>query len=219
MIGKPIRGCDGFTLVEVLVALAVSGLVVTAATGLTWTVRTFEGRAEVQRNARENVIAADRLLRAVVGGAAPDLASDRIDAQVGDGSLATFVTTGPPILAFDRPRPMTLAIETNHAAARLLLRWRDPEAPDREHSEEIVSGARAMTLSYFGPFNSGSGWQATWSQPSYLPAAVLLRIDMPELGAPIDLIARTYSRLPNACAMMPHEPRCSDDGVVTQIAR
>lgn len=214
-----VRCREGFSLVEVLVALAVSGLIVTAGGGLTSAVQKLESRASAEREARENVISADRLLRAVADGAVPDVSRGREDLEGWSKTSATFVTAGPPVLAFDRPHPVTLAIETEDGRARLLVRWRDPDHGG-ERQEEVVSGARSLSLSYFGAPTSGAraSWQATWPRPGRLPEAVLLRVDMPELGPPIDLIARTYSRLPSACAALPHEPRCTAETSAAEVA-
>jgi general secretion pathway protein J len=213
MIRDLVRGDDGFSLIEVLVALAVSGLIMTAASGLTWAVGRAQDRASRENGARENVIAADRVLRAFVNGAVPDGSRGRAESVVGQRDQVTFLTSGPPILTFDRPRPMSLAVEADEKGMRLLARWIDPEQ-SRPREEVIVFGARSISLSYFGAVQQGgpAAWRSSWSFPSRLPAAVLLRIDMPALGPPIDLIARTYSSLPYACEALPHEPWCNTDG-------
>ncbi|PZQ11884.1 MAG: hypothetical protein DI565_17020 [Ancylobacter novellus] len=219
MTARRLQGRDGFSLVDVLVALAVAGLVVTAGATLTSMIQHVESRARAANTARENVVAADRLLRAIVDGAVPDLSEDLERPEVWTSERATFMTVGPQMLAFDRPRPMTLSVEKGGGGARLLVRWRDPES-GRQREEEVVSGAKALGLSYFGSERGGTGvWRPLWPQGTRLPLGVLLRIDMPELGSSIDIVVRTYSRMPEACAMLPHEPRCQDERPVARTVQ
>ncbi|MGK9230389.1 prepilin-type N-terminal cleavage/methylation domain-containing protein [Inquilinus limosus] len=195
----------GFTLVEVLVALVLAGLVVSAAVGLPSLFARFDQQSRQAAELRDGVADAGRLLRALAEGAVPDLSREETAEPAGAAEL-TLLSWGPPILALDRPTPLTLRVVQADGRAALRLSWADP-ATGAAREETVLEGARSVRLSYFGTGSAG-GWRSDWARPWALPAAVLLRIDAPELGPPIDLIARTRARLPEACLALPQEPAC-----------
>jgi prepilin-type N-terminal cleavage/methylation domain-containing protein len=274
--GRACRGSNGhhlpcragFSLVEVLVALAIVGLIVSAAAAATGVMRRVETRVEDEASAREAIVAAERVFRAVVAGAFPEPPGSP---PVGGGTAErlTLASRGPAILTLDRPWPMTLAIvpegrlaefkgeaaaggpavfgggdgdsggdgaaPLGDAAAAddgfaLVLIWRDP-ANGSVRREVVLAGARAMKLFYFddgvrpaglrtaasgddparagGGAPAGAGWRSSWTQPAVLPRAVLLRVDLPALGAPVDLAVRTVPTLPDACLLLPHVAACA----------
>lgn len=196
----------GFTLVEVLVALVLAGLVVSAAAGLPNLFARFDQRSRTEAELRDGVAAAGRLLRALTEGALPDLSRGEAADPAGATTL-TLRSWGPPILALDQPVPLTLNVVQADGRASLRLSWADP-GTGTAREETVLAGARSIRLSYFAAGNSGGGWRSDWARPWALPAAVLLRVDAPELGPPIDLIGRTRARLPEACLALPQEPAC-----------
>ncbi|WP_026873684.1 prepilin-type N-terminal cleavage/methylation domain-containing protein [Inquilinus limosus] len=196
----------GFTLVEVLVALVLAGLVVAAAVGLPNLFARFDQQSRQAAELRDRVAAAGRLLRALAEGAVPDLSREET-AEPADAAGLTLLSWGPPILALDRPTPLTLRVVQADGRAALRLSWTDP-GTGTAREETVLDGARSIRLSYFATGGNGGSWRSDWARPWALPAAVLLRIDAPELGPPIDLIARTRARLPEACLALPQEPAC-----------
>ena len=180
---RPARA--GFTLVEVLVAVAVAGVAVAAVAGV---------------------------MRDVVGGALPDVRADRGEALPGTPTSLTLLTRGPAILLFDRPRPMTLQIVQAGETADLVLAWADAETGEARR-EVVLEGARGLTFAYFGGRGAAPAvWQGGWRWPRLLPKGVLLRVDLPALGPPVDIVVRTTAELPQACLAMPHEPACRRGG-------
>lgn len=209
---RPARARAGFTLVEVLVAVAVAGLAVSAVAGLTATTRRLEARAGGEAAARESLLAAATVMRAVVGNALPDVRADRGEAPPGTPTSLTLLTRGPAILLFDRPRPMTLAVVAAGETADLVLAWADAETGETRR-EVVLEGARALTFAYFGGRGGApAAWQGGWRWPRLLPKGVLLRVDLPALGPPVDIVVRTTAELPQACLAMPHEPACRRGG-------
>ncbi|MGO4126610.1 prepilin-type N-terminal cleavage/methylation domain-containing protein [Inquilinus sp. YAF38] len=196
----------GFTLVEVLVALVLAGLAASAAVGLPNLFARFDQKSRTEAELRDSVAAAGRLLRALAEGAVPDLSRDEA-ADPADATALTLLSWGPPILALDRPVPLTLRVVQADGRAALRLAWTDP-GTGAAREETVMEGARSIRLSYFAAGSSGGAWRSEWARPWALPAAVLLRVDVPELGAPIDLIGRTRARLPEACLALPQEPAC-----------
>ncbi|MGF6227681.1 general secretion pathway protein J [Inquilinus ginsengisoli] len=205
MTRAPARGRRerGFTLVEVLVALVLAGLVASAAVGLPNLFARFDQKSRQEAELRDGVAAAGGLLRALAEGAVPNLSSD----ETADATELTLLSWGPPILTLDRPIPLTLRVVSADGRSALRLAWTD-SGTGTAREETVLEGARSIRLSYFAAGSSGGNWRSEWARPWALPAAVLLRVDAPELGAPIDLIGRTRARLPEACLALPQEPRC-----------
>ncbi|MDR6290872.1 general secretion pathway protein J [Inquilinus ginsengisoli] len=207
MTVRPSRDA-GFTLLEVLVALVLTGLVVSAGLGLPKLFARFDQQSQTVAELRDGTAAAGRLLRALAEGAVPDLSTTEEPVQASETAL-TLLSLGPPILSLDRPAPLTLRVVQGDGHAALRLAWADPET-GATREETVLAGARSIRLSYFNPGRPGTagGWRPDWGRRWALPAAILLRVDAPELGPPIDLIAHTRARLPEACLLLPQEPAC-----------
>lgn len=232
----------GFSLVEVMVALALVGLIVSAAAAATSAMRRIEVRVDNAAAAREAIVAAERVFRAVIAGAFPEPPGAPA-VGVGTTDRLTVASRGPTILALDRPWPMTLAIVPERRLAEfsgelaggaddvatgaeepvaLVLVWRDPGS-GVVRREVVLSGARALRFFYFDDgvrpvgvrtpaaegAEAGAGWRTAWTQPAVLPRAVILRVDLPALGGPVDLAVRTVPTLPDACLMLPHVAPCA----------
>lgn len=166
-MGPPCRRA-GFSLVEVLVALVLVGLIVSAAAAATGAMRRIEVRVDDAAAAREAIVAAERVFRAVVTGAFPE-PPGAPSVGAGAADRLTLTSRGPAILALDRPWPMTLAIVPERRLAEfaddgaagvdgvatdaggpmaLVLVWRDP-ASGLVRREVVLSGARALRFFYF----------------------------------------------------------------------
>lgn len=203
----------GFTLLEVLVALVLAGLVVSAAVGVPRLVSRLDRQAVARAEARDVVLGLDGLLRAMVEGAVPDVAG-RTEGPLGSADTLTLVSLGPAILTLDRPARMALRTERRAEGMALLFDWSEPSGDERRE-ETVIEGARAITFAYFGTPATAEGvaapppaWLPVWHGTQALPQAVYLRLDLPALGEPVELIARPRSRLPDACLLLPAEPGC-----------
>ncbi len=158
----------GFSLVEVLVALVLVGLIVSAAAAATSAMRRIEVRVDGAAEAREAIVAAERVFRAVVAGAFPE-PPGAPSVGAGAADRLTLTSRGPAILALDRPWPMTLAIVPERRLAEfaedgaagvddvatgaeepmaLVLVWRDPGS-GAVRREVVLSGARALRFFIF----------------------------------------------------------------------
>lgn len=209
MTGARGGAAGGFSLVEALVAMAVAGMVVLGTVGLTAFSRDVEDRLDRQASARDQIVAADAILRELVTVSVPELGGRGTTGPGATSERLTILTSGSPIMAFDRPTPVTLAVRGRADGTKaLIVAWRDGHA-GVEREETAIDGARAISLSYFGAEIGGSAvWRAGWDYPARLPLAVSVRVDHPILGPPIDLVARTFARYPQVCAALPHEPAC-----------
>ena len=210
------RGRGGFTLLELVVALAVFAVLATLAYG---------GLRQVLQ-ARERLEAVDRELAAVQQAFAAlerDLlqAADRpVRDALGD-ELPAFVGRGEPgegpVLELTRAgRPNPVGLRRSHlerVAYALqggrLERW-SWEALDRApgalpYREVLLEGVRSLRLRFLGPSGSGpagDGWQPDWPPPSLpasraggeggapaLPRAVELELELEGWGALRRLLA------------------------------
>ncbi len=175
----PIGSRDGFTLLEVLVALVVFGcLVVGLAQGMRFGLRAWNAEARVA-TAQGDLDAVDRTLRELVAAMLPAADPDAASLSGTANSLA-LVTELPMASGSLTPVSATLVLDAAH---RLVLRWRpDPHAerlapPAPVTSTTLIEGVSALQLSYMPP---GGGWTSAWHRHA-LPALVRIRVAfMPE---------------------------------------
>ncbi|MCJ2032090.1 prepilin-type N-terminal cleavage/methylation domain-containing protein [Methylobacterium sp. J-043] len=202
-------GRDGFTLAEMLIVIAIVGLILSLSSGLSWTVQRLDERAHRETAARENLVSAARMFRALVAGAVPDLRTTDGLSTGGTDTELNLVSVGLPILGFDRPEPMTLKWHPERSDGALLLRWRDRRS-EMLREETILQGARALSFSYFieNPDRVTAAWRSEWVGRDRLPLAVLMRIEVPGLGPSIEIIERAMGHASGGCAGLPHEEAC-----------
>jgi general secretion pathway protein J len=169
------RASDGFTLLEILVALAVFGFLLA---GLSQTVRF--GLTAWRQDARlsdgkTDLDALDRTLRAVVENLAP--AEDAAQSSI-EGSADAL--TGVTRLRLPRSGLMPMRIEAGLAVSgtRLVLRWRPyhravPLGPSPPPAEtELISGVTRLGIEYWRP---PAVWVAKWHEPD-LPLLIRFRV-------------------------------------------
>ncbi len=165
----------GFTLLEVLVALVVLGLVVSGLAGVTRfglaSVRT-QARVAARQGDLEPV---DRLLRRLVANMAlPN--DDRQPGLAGDATGFACITKAP---AEGGPAGRVDASVATDAARRLVLRWSphlhaDRLAPRPSSAEEtLLEGVDRMEVSYLSP--DRAGWLPGWDRTD-LPALIRVRL-------------------------------------------
>ncbi|HEY4043378.1 MAG TPA: prepilin-type N-terminal cleavage/methylation domain-containing protein [Rhodopila sp.] len=165
---------NGFTLLEVLVALAVFGFLLV---GLSQTVRF--GLTAWQQEARlgdgkTELEAVDRTIRSVVENLSPGDDSGRSSID-GSASALTGVThlRLPGMLV-----PVRVEAGLAVSGTRLVLRWRQyhhgmPLVPMPAPAEtELIDGVARMAIEYWRP--SGV-WVAQWREPD-LPALIRFRV-------------------------------------------
>lgn len=172
----------GFTLLEVLVALVVLGLVVT---GLGQGLRFgLDATARQERIATErgDLDAVDRLLRALV--LQIDPGTEREPALLkGDAASVSFTTDlGAAASALSTSRAeVRLAVE----GQRLVLRWQPaihavrlaPAPPPGQVS--LLDGVQRLDLAYWGATDEGPpAWHDAW-QARFVPLLVRVRLVFP----------------------------------------
>ncbi len=163
----------GFTLVEVMVALAIGGVVLVLA-GRIFTVVTDSARLiESERLLTERSANGRRWLRAALASVVPT--SDRAPFEGSSEALAFVAATPRPNGRFDTER-----IELGSSAGALIAK--------RSVSGAIVmdSGVQAARFEYLGSPGEGSRWVPAWRSTTSAPLAVRLRVARLALRGAVD---------------------------------
>lgn len=182
----------GFTLVELLVALALVGVM----TGLIFGGVRLAGRAwesaDAQASDGADLWAVESVLRRAIGSAYPAYAS----ADPSDGRIA--FEGGPSSLSLLAPLPQ--AVEAGVTAAMrfqllpekssrvLVMNWRldlpasAQDGPLPEQQARLLGQVRRLGFAYFGPREPGGTpvWQRDWVGRDRLPALVRVAIERDE---------------------------------------
>lgn len=203
MIGLPSGSRAGFTLIEVVVSLALMGLTLAALGGglrfgtVVWE-KSLDKSEEIQslqvtRRVVDRLVSSAMVRPRVPGSDNPEIAfSGETDSLKFVGHSPLDLNGGPAnVLEFD--------IERGPKGANLVLAWRlyNPDGSDFESGGKgaqqavLLEGIEGATFSYFGG-DTPEGprdWHASWSGRTRLPELVKLeimgvggaRVDWPEL--------------------------------------
>jgi general secretion pathway protein J len=175
------RGQQGFTLLEIIVVLAVLGMLMLGlAQGMRFGIRAWNAQA-ASVDANMDLDAVDRTLRGLIGQTDPT-PSVPGSFMGGEHALA-FVTRLPDGFAGQRTRAAN-ALLTVDATHRLVLRWTPsmrtfPNAVIVPTETDLVDGVERLDIAYWRiDANGRSGWARIWAGPG-LPKLVRLRIVFP----------------------------------------
>jgi general secretion pathway protein J len=210
----------GFTLIEMLVTLAILGLVSSLFAGLLGSVAQVSARVERLRQ-DASVDAAQRVLRARIEALAPVVRTDSSDAIVdarGDTRMFSFAAPppdahAPAALQFYR---LTLSPGGDlvlYSASTLNDRidLRDPAltgwAPVR-----LLGNVARLDFAYYGPdrFSPEDRWQAFWIDRPQPPALVRIRLRLAEGDRRnwADLVVRPRATVNTVCRILRSSGRC-----------
>lgn len=164
---------NGFTLLELLVALTVLGLIMVGVVqGVRYGIKSWDSQAR-QLDATAELDGVDRVLRELAHGISPVRNGDF------DGRRDRLSFTGRLPLAVPAQRraaDLVLMVSADH---RLVLRWTPHRhavllvAP-RPAEVELLRNVRTVEFSYWPSPHDGSGWQAVFS--ANIPSLLRLHI-------------------------------------------
>ncbi len=214
-------GTAGFTLIEMLVSLALLAVTSVLLLAAITTGRGVERRAETAALAGESVAAAQTILRdrieamipeTLYGGGAP-----RVDVR-GDGAVLSF--TAPPAKNA-RPAPpqrfrilLTRAGELSLFSVEPLGLRINPDAPSIAgwRRDPLVGNVVRMEIGYFGrhPPDNRRQWRSFWIDRPNVPELVRIRIDFAPGDARVwpELIVRPADTVNSSCQIDPNTGDC-----------
>ncbi len=173
----------GFTLLEVLIALAAFGLVLAGIVqGVEFGLRAWATQSRVV-SGRADLDAVSRLLRGLIARMDPGSA---VNPPQVSGSHSQFAfTTDLPEAAGNAPQrhaDVAIALDPAHT---LLLRWTPhthtlARAAPPLSQAVLLTGVSAIRFDYLYPAGTkGTGWTETWSE-EYLPRLVRIHLAFAE---------------------------------------
>jgi prepilin-type N-terminal cleavage/methylation domain-containing protein len=182
-----LRAAHGFTLIEVLAALAIGSAVIAATAALINNVAlNFDRRTGVTGKADQLLLAVERL--------AADLGSARLVPQSAGGTDATaafngdaadvkFITVRNSAQGTQSEEVVSLQVEESDGVSHLVRRralWRQPTpfaGVVLQDPVRLIEGQVDMTFAFASPGPDGTlSWSETWSGKPLLPRLVRLTI-------------------------------------------
>jgi general secretion pathway protein J len=207
----------GFTLVELLVAMTVLGLLaVLLFGGLRFGARAWE-RVSDHSAGTEDVRLLQGFLRRAIGRASPSLdTSDPTRPRIafdGGASAITFLAPAPASLAGGGGMRIVLTKVASGDGFDLAVQVRPELDAGAAQTETVVRGLAAVEFAYFGSRASGEApeWHAAWIGMTALPQLVRIRANFAPGDARIwpDLVIAPKVRADVTCTIdaMTHDCR------------
>jgi general secretion pathway protein J len=187
------RPVAGFTLIEVLVALAVTGLVsLLLVQGIGLAALGFDRLSRGAERLDESR-GVDQVLRHALASAAAIPAGAGIG-FAGDAARVSFLSlvadNGPGLYRIE------IALDASSGERRLVLTRRvaAPDAQPRVERSILARGVRAFRIAYFGAAALGEepSWHDRWDGLGYLPRLIRIELDTADAPARPPLIVRVW---------------------------
>jgi general secretion pathway protein J len=219
----PATGEDGFTLLELLIALALLGLLMTLIFGgLRLGARAWTA-VDHQTVGASDLGAVQDILRRATAGAYPvfasaDLADWTVDFDGQTDSLV-LVTSLPEAVEADIRARERFSLVQDGQSRSLVMAWRldlpSPGAGDAllaENRVVLLDHVRSIRFAYFGPpdEHTGPDWQESWSGRTRLPNLVRVQIERDDASLPRwpELVAEPKATATPACLYDPMDGSC-----------
>jgi general secretion pathway protein J len=216
------RDESGFTLVEILVAVALVGLLSTLiVAGLRLGAQAWTKAGQRSADAGD-IDAVQDLVRYTIASAYPTYASadptDRAVAFDGDRKSLALVAPLPAAIEAGVWARERFFVAQHGDAAALFMAWRldlpasDEGTPLPESTVLLLDHVRAAHFDYFGPSDDREDrvWQESWTDRRFLPEMVRVHIerDDPHLQSWPELVSEPRATADPACLYDPVEIGC-----------
>jgi len=208
------RNQSGYSLIELLVVLALMGLIAVAMSGgIRFGAKVWE-RTGVQVEGLEQTQGAQALLRNLLSTVSPrlfDPSNANEDAFVGNGQRMSFTAPMPPSLGQGGSARFNLTASRQDGATQLVIEWRPRHGARRESKQLLLRGAGTVAFAYATVDAAGAiAWTDTWAADAGTPALIRIRADFAQSGAirwP-DLIVRARIDRDSSCIFDPVSFEC-----------
>lgn len=175
------RSSHGFTLLELLVAISLLGLVfVLISGGIRFGTKAWVAGSQARAMVDDRRIVQGVLLRQLGSALALPVETTRLTRAVefeGTPARITFVGTAPALAAPPGLYRYRLELEHGDDGVSLVLSWRSSK-PAREGRETLVTGLGSAVFAYYGDPRGERvrQWRDSWEDGVKLPQAVRLAV-------------------------------------------
>lgn len=187
MSDLPCSGESGFSLLDTLVALALTAFVGVAATGAIFlAMRTYEGVRETAARTTF-LLDADRTLRSLLERLAVSSIERYQPSFSGTAAGFALVSGGPEALLAESVRPLSVRVDTNGNASTLSL-----ERSDANRRDGFASAPVQLRFSYFGApsRDEEERWLERWERRDAMPRALRLIVRFALQPSDVELVYR-----------------------------
>lgn len=178
-MSRSVDRSGGFTLLEIMVALVVLGLLVVGlAQGVRYGLRAWQAQVKLITG-DEDLAAVDRTLRGLIGSMNPGNGMNPAPITATADRLTCITALPDGVAASVGSRWVTATLQVD-PAHRLVLQWQRYihadwlRAPPLETSV-LLPGVARLTLAYWQP---AGGWAGSWRYPN-LPALIRIHVTFP----------------------------------------
>ena len=175
------RGDDGFTLIEILVALVLLGLMATMTINVFQQLRAVRA-IQTRYDARSNTASVVNYIGSEISRAMAIPLSTDADGMMrsleGTATSVRFVAATRSGFKEDALREVSFSIETKDGQTKLLRHVRSrtgSDSPSDNRIDELLSGETALKFSYRSD-HEGDRWTESWQNEADLPAAIRIHM-------------------------------------------
>jgi general secretion pathway protein J len=212
----------GFTLVELLIALTLVGLLTTLVYGGLRLAAEAWSRVDRRTNDAADLRVVADVLRHALSAAYPAYASadpnDRSIAFDGKADSVALVAPLPQAIAAGVPAQLRFFVAGDDRPRSLFMGWRfdlpvaDRDGPLPENRLVLLDHVRAIRFAYFGAAAAGDAphWQPSWRARDRLPDLIRIRIERDRASLPDwpGLTAEPMAAMNSACRWDPAALGC-----------
>ena len=210
----------GFTLLELLVVLALSSLLATLAYSGVQLGSTARARVVVQADREARGWAVRNVIRRSIVSAYPAYRSpiyaDRTIAFEGQSTSISLVSTLPEAAQAGVFAHMRFRVASDRPAPTLILEWRldlpasNDQAPIPFQQVDLLEGVDLVTFHYYGPTDSRgpAQWNDLWINRTSLPELVVVHVERTDRTPWPDLVVEPKISVNTACIFDIAEVSC-----------